>query len=278
MFKYNLVKGLKAQSERTIQSLQSSLKNVSARSLASKASSFKDSRLLQSLLHRTQSAFRSGRGAALWRDQFRRNFSSGGGGGSGFDRLVNLLISRLPNGNIAFLIIFLNSLFYFMYLTWPRNQMYSYLNNFTFSKFNLMNGRLHTFLTCHFTHMSFFTYVLDSVLLYLFCQNLMMMYGPMFLAKTVLMSMFLGSFFLYLQSSMTSGLARPYYGNDALMRGLIFTVIFQNPSASFYMLPLPIQIPAWAIAAVLLGLDFLSFNVAGFGGVTASYLMVNYFL
>ncbi len=44
------------------------------------------------------------------------------------------------------------------------------------------------------------------------------------------------------------------------------------------MLPLPIQIPAWAIAAVLLGLDFLSFNVSGVGGVTASYLMVNYFL
>jgi hypothetical protein len=44
------------------------------------------------------------------------------------------------------------------------------------------------------------------------------------------------------------------------------------------MLPIPIQIPAWAIAALLLGLDFLSFNVAGFGGVTASYLMINYFV
>ena len=63
-----------------------------------------------------------------------------------------------------------------------------------------------------------------------------------------------------------------------LLSSLIFTIIFQNPSASFYLLPLPIQIPAWGIAAVLLGMDFLSFNVAGFGGVTASYLMINYFL
>jgi membrane associated rhomboid family serine protease len=100
---------------------------------------------------------------------FRRNFSSGGGGDSGFDRFLNMLISRLPNGNIAFLIIALNSLFYFFYLSWPRHQMYSYLNNFTFSKFNLMQGRIHTFLTCHFTHMSFLTYVLDSVIMYLFC-------------------------------------------------------------------------------------------------------------
>ena len=104
-----------------------------------------------------------------------------------------------------------------------------------------------------------------------------MMYGPVFVAKCVLMSMFMGSFFLFLQNSLTGGAMRPYYGNDSIMRGLIFTVIFQNPSASFYMIPLPIQIPAWGIAAVLLGIDFLSFNVAGFGGVSASYLMVNYF-
>jgi membrane associated rhomboid family serine protease len=222
---------------------------------------------------------RSTSGSSLFRDAFRRNFSSGGSGGnSGFDRLVNLLIRRLPQGNIGWLIIGLNSLFYFLYLTWPRHQMYSYLNNFTFSKFNLMNGRLHTFLTCHFTHMSFLTYVLDSVILYLFCNNLMQMFGPLFLGKTVLMSMFIASFFLFLQNASSAGAYRPYYGNDAIMRGLIFTVIFQNPSASFYLLPLPIQIPAWGIAAVLLGLDFLSFNVSGFGGVTASYLMINYFL
>ena len=171
----------------------------------------------------------------------KRNFSSGGGGpGSGFDRFINMMISKLPQGNIGFLIIGLNSLFYFLYLIWPRYQMYSYLNNFTFSKFNLANGRLHTFITCHFTHMSFLTYVLDSVIMYLFCQNLLMMYGPAFVAKVVLMSMFMGSLFLFLQHNASGGMTRPYYGNDAIMRGLIFTIIFQNPTASFYMLPLPI--------------------------------------
>ena len=156
---------------------------------------------------------------------FKRNFSTGGGGDSGFDRFLNMLLSKLPQGNIAFLLIGLNTLFYFAYLTWPRNQMYSYLNNFTFSKFNLMNGRLHTFFTAHFTHMSFFTYILDSVIMYLFCQNLMMMFGPLYLAKTVFMSIFIGSFFLFLQNS-AQGAMRPFYGNDSIMRALIFTIIF----------------------------------------------------
>ena len=104
-----------------------------------------------------------------------------------------------------------------------------------------------------------------------------MMFGPLYLAKTVLMSIFIGSFFLFLQNSAQASM-RPFYGNDSIMRALIFTIIFQNPSASFYLIPLPIQIPAWGIAAVLLGLDFLSANVAAFGGVSASYIMLNYFL
>lgn len=208
---------------------------------------------------------------------FKRGFSSNNRGG-GFDRFLENLVSRVPNGNLGYVIVALNTFCYFMYLIWPRYQMYSYLNNFTFSKFNYMQGRLHTFFTAHFTHMSFLTYLLDSIILYLFCQNLGMMYGPVFVAKCILLSMFMSNFFLFLQNQSSRGIARPYYGNDAILRGLIFSIIFQNPSASFYLLPLPIQIPAWAIAAVLLGIDFLSFNVSAFGGVTASYLMVNYFV
>jgi len=53
-----------------------------------------------------------------------------------------------------------------------------------------------------------------------------MMHGPLFVAKCVFMSIFLGSFFLFLQNSLTGGAMRPFYGNDAIMRGLIFTIIF----------------------------------------------------
>ena len=77
--------------------------------------------------------------------------------------------------------------------------MYSFLNNFTFSNFNLKRGYVHTMFTAHFAHMSFFTYLLDSVIMFLFTQNMLMMFGPVYLAKTVLMSMFMGSLFLFLQ-------------------------------------------------------------------------------
>ena len=87
--------------------------------------------------------------------------------------------------------------------------------------------------------------------------------------------MFLANFLLFIQHN-GSRVVRPFYGNDAILRGLIFAIIFMNPSATFYLIPLPIQIPAWLIAALLLGLDFLSFNVAAFGGVSAAYLMINF--
>ena len=43
------------------------------------------------------------------------------------------------------------------------------------------------------------------------------------------------------------------------------------------LFPIPINIPAWAIAFLLLGIDFMTMNVAGFGGVGAAYAMVNVF-
>jgi len=41
------------------------------------------------------------------------------------------------------------------------------------------------------------------------------------------------------------------------------------------LFPIPINISAWVIAGVLLTLDFMSWNTAAFGGVSAAYLMVN---
>jgi len=52
-------------------------------------------------------------------------------------------------------------------------------------------------------------------------------------------------------------MASPYQGNDAILRGIIFAMIFTNPSQKFMLFPIPINIPAWAIAMLLLGLDFM---------------------
>ena len=125
--------------------------------------------------------------------------------------------------------------------------------------------------------MSFFNYLLDSGIIYLLCQNLGMMFGNLFVAKTVLLSILMGSSFMFFYHS-TNYVNKAYHGNDAILRGLIFSLIFSNPSTSLMLFPIPINIPAWAVAALILGLDFLTFNTAAFGGISASYLMVNYFM
>ena len=85
-----------------------------------------------------------------------------------FDRIVEDLISRLPNGNIGIALVGINTLFYLLYLIWPPDIIHKFLNNFTISNYNLSKGRLHTLLFAHFTHMGFLSYLLDSLILFLF--------------------------------------------------------------------------------------------------------------
>lgn len=201
-------------------------------------------------------------------------FSSGRGGNQ-LDNFLEQLISKLPQGNVAFLFLGLNVLFYSWYLLCPKNQMWRWMNNCTVNSYNLQQGRLHTLITSHFSHDSFISFILDSAIIFLFCRNLDMMFGPLYTLKVSLLGILIGSALLMFQHS-SSPTQRPFKGNDSILRALIFTVIFQNPTQSFYLLPFPFQIPAWAIAAVLLGMDFLTMNTAGFGGVSAAYLMLNY--
>ena len=154
----------------------------------------------------------------------RRNFNSK------IDNMIENLYDKLPGGNIATVIVALNTLFYGMYLFWPKYSISSYLNNFTFSLYGLNRGYVWNMLTCHFAHQSAFSYLNDSVIVYMLAQSLTMMYGPLFATKTVLLSIFLGSFFLYLYHNSQGGMARPWFGNDAILRGIIFAIIFQNPS------------------------------------------------
>ena len=100
-------------------------------------------------------------------------FSGGGGGSSKLDELIEQLVRRLPNGNVGALLVGINTFFYAVYLMWPRDIMHKFLNNFTISNYNLSRGRFHTLIFSHFAHMGFLSYAIDSLILYLFCQNLM---------------------------------------------------------------------------------------------------------
>ena len=153
----------------------------------------------------------------------KRNFNSK------IDSWLERMLEYLPQDNIAYLIIGLNTLFYGAYLMWPKYNMHSYLNHFSFSLYGLNQGYVHNLVTCHFAHQSFFAYAIDSVILFLLTQSVTMMFGPLFATKTVLLSMFLGSFLMYLYHNSQGGMARPYQGSDSILRGIIFALIFANP-------------------------------------------------
>ena len=70
-------------------------------------------------------------------NQFMHNFFPKRNFNSNFDRLLENMLNKLPDRNIGIAVAAINSFFYFLYLIWPQHQMYSYLNNFTFSKYNL---------------------------------------------------------------------------------------------------------------------------------------------
>mmetsp|Transcript_19292 Transcript_19292/g.26124 ORF Transcript_19292/g.26124 Transcript_19292/m.26124 type:complete len:130 (-) Transcript_19292:348-737(-) len=121
----------------------------------------------------------------------KRNFSNG------FERNVERLTEMLPWGNIGFAVIGLNTLLYGLYLMWPPYNLFSYMNNFTFSSYGLHKGYLWSLFFCHFAHTSFFSYLMDSLIIGLLCQSLGMMHGNVFLAKGMVLSMALGSLLLF---------------------------------------------------------------------------------
>lgn len=107
------------------------------------------------------------------------------------------LSELMPGGNIGLAVIALNTLFYGMYLFWPPYNMFSFMNNFTFSSYGLSKGYFWSLLFCHFSHTSFFAYFMDCLVIGLLCQSLGMMHGNVFLAKGMVLSMLFGSGLLF---------------------------------------------------------------------------------
>ena len=143
-----------------------------------------------------------------------------------FDSFLERALAHLPQGNIAYLIVALNCFFYGLYLFWPKYSMHSYMNNFNFSLYALNKGYLWSMFTCHFAHDGFFGTLIDSVILFLLSGSVAQMNGQLFLAKCVILSMFMGNFLLFAYHNSQGGMVRPFHGNDAILRGVIFALIF----------------------------------------------------
>ena len=123
----------------------------------------------------------------------KRNFTEG------FERGVEKLTEKLPWGNIGLAVVAANTFLYGLYMIWPPYNMFSYMNNFTFSSYGLHKGYVHSLVFCHFSHTSFFSFLMDNLIIGLLCQSLGMMHGNVFLAKAMVLSMGLGSLLLFTQ-------------------------------------------------------------------------------
>jgi hypothetical protein len=86
---------------------------------------------------------------------------------SKFDRKLEDLLNKLPQGNIGYALVGLNVAFFGLKLIWPKHNMFSFYNNFTFSMYGLNQGCIWNMLTCHFTHTGFFNFALDSVIIFI---------------------------------------------------------------------------------------------------------------
>ena len=54
------------------------------------------------------------------------------------------------------------------------------------------------------------------------------------------------------------------------------TLVFKNPTMEMMLFPIPVAIPAWVLGSIVLLIDFLTVNSAGYGGSAAAYYMMNY--
>merc|ERR1711957_935743 len=128
-----------------------------------------------------------------------------------FDRNLNKLLEKLPDANIGYLIVGLNTFFYLLSWVIPPNQLWRFYQNCMFSSYGLQSGAIWSLLLCHFTHDKLLDYVLKSVIVFMFCQNLSQFNGGLFVQNMVLPS---------------NNQGRAFGGNDAILQGLLFTLIF----------------------------------------------------
>ena len=129
---------------------------------------------------------------------------------SSIDNMLEKIIQKMPDGNLGYLIAGLNAFCYGAYLVWPSSQMHSYLNNFTFSLYGLNKGYFHNLITCHFSHQGLFSVLIDSLFLWLLAGSFTQQYGPLYLGRTMLLSMFLGSGLLFFYHSSMKGRVPPF--------------------------------------------------------------------
>ena len=90
------------------------------------------------------------------------------------DSILRKIINVLPQNNIAYLILGLNTFCFGAYLLWPQTGMHGYTGNFTFHKYSLKQGYYLSPFTCHFAHDNILAYAINSYIIYHLSSHLIL--------------------------------------------------------------------------------------------------------
>lgn len=144
-----------------------------------------------------------------------------------------------------------------------------YIQTFLYNKTQFVNGNVTNVITSHFTKLSLLDLVIDSVITVGIGSSIGMMIGEMAINRLVLSSVGISSLILLLLHN--DGV---FYKSEAVLRGLIYYLVFTNPYTSFTLLPFPITIKAVYIGSFLAVIDIISKKHCNFGGAIAAYLLL----
>ena len=181
-----------------------------------------------------------------------RIFSYSNGPMRKIDQILQKLVNIIPYQNVMGLVVSTNIAVYLL------------------SMFSQTDAFFYTPLLSQFAHANLLNLGINSFVGYMIGNHLQGMRGPVHIMKIVLLSVVCGG--LLGQEAMQRG-NRPFFGNDAIIRGLAYSIIFSNPYAEFMIFPLPIPIKAWIVGCLILGLDFYNQNAGGMGGTLAGFVM-----
>eukprot|EP01022_Parablepharisma_sp_SALTPOND_P033293 TRINITY_DN88420_c0_g1_i1.p1 TRINITY_DN88420_c0_g1~~TRINITY_DN88420_c0_g1_i1.p1 ORF type:complete len:424 (+),score=20.60 TRINITY_DN88420_c0_g1_i1:77-1348(+) len=140
----------------------------------------------------------------------------------------------------------------------------------------VLNRLLYNPLLANFVNPGLIRCVVNSGIMYFLASYFERMNGPSALLKVILLSLF--------QSTVLCAIAKYqdgefyYSGNDAIIRGVLFSILLKDPAAKLVIIPFPIPMRCFIIAVVITLVDLLRFNVPAFGGIGAGILYVKQFI
>ena len=151
----------------------------------------------------------------------------------------------------------------------------SYLLYFLSSN-QTVNKLLYNPVMANFVNPGLFRCAINSSIVYAIASHFERANGTTMLIKIIALSLF-QSTILCTAAKIKNG-EFYYYGNDAIIRGILLSILLKDPAAKLMISPLPFSIRCFVLATFIILIDLFKFNVPAFGGTGAAILYAKNFI